>query len=60
MIIRSGIRKSSEINFHPCYISKSTFVKRDFPELGMPVSRRPPLDMRAGGKPVSIIVDFVK
>lgn len=60
LIVRSEIRKSSKIEFHHCFKTKSDFIKNEFKDLGMPVSRRPPVDMRAGGKPISIIVDFVK
>ncbi|MGY4477615.1 class I SAM-dependent methyltransferase [Bradyrhizobium sp. USDA 3364] len=60
LILRSEIRKSSEITFHHYCVDDDTSVTNSFPENEMFVFRCPPRDMRASGKPISIIVDFVK
>jgi len=60
MIVASQIRKSSSIEFHHAWIDSKRFVCKEFDQAIMPVRRSPPNDMRAGGKPVSIVVDFIK
>ncbi|MGB6247973.1 MAG: methyltransferase domain-containing protein [Terriglobales bacterium] len=60
LIVSSQIRKSSSINFHHAWIDSKRFVCNEFDQSIMPVRRCPPNDMRAGGKPVSIVVDFIK
>jgi SAM-dependent methyltransferase len=60
LILSSQIRKSSSINFHHAWIDSKRFVCCEFDQAIMPVRRSPPNDMRADGKPVSIVVDFIK
>ena len=60
LVVSSQIRKSSSIAFHHAWIDSKNFVCRDFDQTIMPVARTPPRDMRADGKPISIVVDFVK
>lgn len=60
LIIDSDIRRCRTIAFHHHWITPHDYVMRDFDQSLMPVSRTPPGDMRADGKPISIVVDFVK
>jgi len=60
LIVRSKIRFSSEINFHHYFLNDQDYVCNPYLENEMFVQRAPPNDMRAEGKPISIIVDFVK
>jgi hypothetical protein len=60
LIIRSNIRKSSEIIFYQYFINDDSYVAHDIPDNEMPVMRSLPHDQRADGKPISIVVDFVK
>jgi hypothetical protein len=60
LIVKSQIRKSSSIEFHHAWIDAKRFVCNDFDQTIMEVRRCPPNDMGAGGKPVSIVVDFIK
>jgi predicted SAM-dependent methyltransferase len=60
LILMSDIRKCNVIKFHHYFKSGGSFVCESFDDLGMPVDRCPPKDMRAGGQPISIIVDFIK
>ena len=60
LIARSALRRCRAIAFHQCFLNRTEYVAGDFPELDMFVKRAPPNDMRAGGKPISIVVDFVK
>jgi SAM-dependent methyltransferase len=60
LIIASNIRRCRKIAFHHHWLTPHEYVMRDFDQSLMPVSRTPPRDMRADGKPISIVVDFVK
>ena len=60
LIARSRIGQCSAITFHHYFLNRKDHVVRDFPENEMFVKRAPPHDGRAGGLPVSIIIDFVK
>jgi SAM-dependent methyltransferase len=60
LVMRSTLRFSNEINFYHYFTDDETFVLKQFPENQMWVKRAPPNDNRADGKPISIIVDFVK
>jgi SAM-dependent methyltransferase len=60
LIIRSNIRKSAQISIHHAWLDAKSYVCLPFEQGDMPVSRVPPLDMRAEGKPISIVVDFLK
>lgn len=59
-ILNSELRKCSSICFQHAWISATRYICNVFEQGDMPVSRTPPLDMRADGKPISIVVDFVK
>jgi hypothetical protein len=60
LISKSEIRKCSEIVFYQYNKPGGENVNNPFPINSMPVKRVPPLDMRNGGNPVSIVVDFIK
>jgi SAM-dependent methyltransferase len=60
LIVRSHIRKSSEIVFYQYFIDDERFVCKPIPENEMFVMRCEPNDARAKGKPISIVVDFFK
>lgn len=60
LIINSNIRKCARINFHHYWINPIEFVCKEFDQSLMPVTRTPPRDMRADGKPISLVVDFEK
>jgi len=60
LIVASQIRKSSAIIFHHAWIDSKRFICNDFDQTIMLVRRSPPNDMRADGKPISIVVDFIK
>jgi SAM-dependent methyltransferase len=60
LILSSEIRKCAEISIHHAWIDAKKFICADYDRSVMPVLRAPPGDMRAGGAPISIVVDFVK
>lgn len=60
LISKSEIRKCSQIVFYQFNNPGGESVNKQFPINSMPVKRVPPLDMRNGGNPVSIVVDFIK
>jgi hypothetical protein len=60
LISKSEIRKCGEIVFYQYNKTRGEVVNNPFPINGMPVKRVPSLDMRNGGNPVSIVVDFIK
>jgi hypothetical protein len=60
LILSSSIRKSSQIQFQHAWIDATKYICHSFDQGDMPVGRVPPYDMRADGKPISIVVDFVK
>jgi SAM-dependent methyltransferase len=60
LISKSNIRGSTDIIFRQHWINQESFISDNIPDEEMFVQRAPPHDMRAGGKPVSIVVDFVK
>lgn len=59
LIARSNMKECDQ-KFYHYHLADGSFVSDQFPDLGMPVTRAPPFDMRANGQPISIIVDFVK
>ena len=59
-ILSSQLRKCSEVRFLHGWISRTRYFCHTFEQGHMPVSRIPPFDMRADGKPISIVVDFIK
>jgi hypothetical protein len=60
LILASQIRKCSSIEVHHAWLDRHDFICREFEHGNMPVIRVPPRDMRAGGAPISIVIDFVK
>lgn len=60
LVACSRISRCSEIRFYHGFEDDEHFRCEPFPDLGMPVNRAPPFDMRAHGAPISIIVDFIK
>lgn len=60
LIVSSDIRKCSNIEFIHHWINSTDYLCKDFDQSIMPVQRTPPNDMRAEGKPISIVIDFVK
>lgn len=60
LIIASQIRRCSTIKFHHYWINSVDYRCENFDQSIMPVQRTPPNDMRADGKPISIVVDFIK
>ena len=59
LILKSEIRKST-IRFYQGFLDDQTFLGEPIPDDEMFVQRALPHDRRAGGMPVSIVVDFVK
>lgn len=60
LIRRSKLEHCAEIRFHHYFVNRDEYVMQDYPEDEMFVMRAPPHDKRAGGLPISLIVDFVK
>lgn len=60
LINHSSIKFCKNIIFYQYFINKKNFVCKPIPENEMFVLRAAPHDNRAGGKPVSIVVDFIK
>lgn len=60
LVQRSALRHCREIQWWQGFQDRTTAMIRDIPELDMWVKRAAPHDRRAGGKPVSLVVDFVK
>jgi hypothetical protein len=60
IIIQSNMRLCSQIEFYQYFIDDERYVCNPYPPKDMYVGRAPPFDMRAQGKPISIIVDFVR
>jgi hypothetical protein len=60
LILHSELRKSLSISVHHAWLNRMQFIINDFDQSLMPVQGVSPLDMRAGGKPISIVIDFVK
>ncbi len=60
LIVLSEIRKCSSIAVHHAWINRRQFVCNEFEQSLMPVRRAPPADLRAGGQPISSVVDFIK
>jgi SAM-dependent methyltransferase len=60
LIRRSTIEHCAEIQFHHYFVNRAEYVMLDYPEDEMFVMRAPPHDRRAGGLPISLIVDFRK
>jgi SAM-dependent methyltransferase len=60
LIVSSRIRLCTTIEFHHYWADSYSYRCVPFEPSVMPVHRAPPADMRADGKPISIVVDFVK
>lgn len=60
LIIMSQIRKCGHIKFYQCFFDDHHYLCEPIPENEMFVQRAAPHDRRAGGQPVSIVVDFTK
>jgi SAM-dependent methyltransferase len=60
LIVKSEIRKSSEIKFYQFFLDDHSYLCEPIPENEMFVQRAVPHDRRAGGAPTSIVVDFIK
>lgn len=60
LILSSDLRKCATIKLQHGWIDAHHWICERFDQSVMPVTRTPPRDMRAGGKPVSLVVDFIK
>lgn len=60
LVEQSLLRACREIHYYHYFLNAEEFVVEPIPEDEMFVMRAPPHDMRAGGKPLSIVVDFKK
>ncbi len=60
LILKSKIRKCADIKFYQGFLSEDDLLCDPIPENEMFVKRSVPNDNRADGKPISIVVDFVK
>jgi SAM-dependent methyltransferase len=60
LIIKSKIRFCKDIVFYQYYINDDRYVCEPIPENEMYVLRCSPNDARSNGKPISIVVDFIK
>jgi hypothetical protein len=60
LVDRSDLRKCRRIAFYHYFIDSDRYVTDPIPENEMFVMRAPPNDMRAGGRPISIVADFQK
>lgn len=60
LIQRSTLRHCREIQWWQGFQDRDTALVLDIPEHDMWVKRALPHDQRGGGKPVSLVVDFVK
>ena len=60
LIISSEVRRCSQIKVQHAWLDANRYVCLPFDHGIMPVSRTPPADQRAGGKPISMVLDFIK
>jgi len=60
LIVKSTIRQCASIRFYQYFSDDDNYVCEPIPENEMFVMRSVPHDNRADGKPISIVVDFVK
>lgn len=60
LIVVSKMRCCQKIEFHHVWRSDAEYVCKPFDVGDMVVTRCPPGDRRAEGKPLSIIIDFIK
>jgi SAM-dependent methyltransferase len=60
LIVSSNIRKCNTIKVQHAWIDANNCICEPFDHGVMPVIRTPPRDMRANGKPISIVIDFIK
>jgi SAM-dependent methyltransferase len=60
LVRRSNIQNCRTIRFHHYWKSATEYICESFPDDELTVLRVPPRDMRADGKPISIVADFIK
>lgn len=60
LVARSRLRECRDVHYYQYFRTRKEFVAEPIPENEMFVQRALPHDNRAGGKPVSIVVDFTK
>lgn len=60
LVERSTMSRCAQIVPYHFFSSLEEFVCEPYPDEEMMVLRAPPLDDRAGGRPVSVVVDFIK
>lgn len=60
LVLSSEIRKCASIKVHHAWFDERSYICEPFDQRTMPVGRVPPGDMRADGKPISLVVDFIK
>jgi len=60
LILASDLRRCASIAVHHAWFDAHDYICEPFDQSVMPVSRTPPNDMRADGKPISLVVDFIK
>lgn len=60
LILSSNLRKCTTIMVHHAWFDAHDYVCEAFDQSIMPVMRTPPGDMRSAGKPISLVVDFIK
>ena len=60
LINKSSIKSCKNIMFYQYFKDRENFVCDSIPENEMFVLRAAPHDNRAGGKPISIVIDFIK
>ncbi len=60
LVLQSKLRRCSEIRWVHFWRNPKDWVVSEFEGGDMPVMRCPPRDPRANGKPISIIIDFIK
>lgn len=60
LISKSDLINCDKIIFYQCYLNEKEHICNPIPDNEMIVMRSVPIDTRANGKPISIVIDFVK
>jgi hypothetical protein len=60
LILSSNLRKCETIKLQHGWLDAHNYICEPFDQSIMPVVRTPPGDMRANGKPISLVVVFIK
>ncbi len=60
LILLSNIRRCNKIKLQHGWFDPIHYACEQFDQSIMPVSRTPPGDMRADGRPISLVIDFIK